>query len=249
MLLDVYSASLECTPAHFSAEGKVTEATVSGKLAIFIPHQVLEVISHSHGSLSWSQEVSINGGLQAWESAGVVTFSNELVDGYIASWRPFNWISWFWCLPFITDISDFFLCSDLFWTLIVTNDPRSSQLPSLSSGFWKSSCKFLYNSKTGEVSINGKLTQFIRAEFNVTVVLVVLLKPQHSMQHHRASHPKVFCGCYQSRPSSLSLYLGFLRRLVAKEERSWGKLMTCRLVSILAMREPLDGHERHHCED
>jgi len=45
MLPDVNSASLEYTLAHFNVEGKVMEARVPCKLAIFVPHQVLEVIS------------------------------------------------------------------------------------------------------------------------------------------------------------------------------------------------------------
>ena len=46
MLLDVYSPCLQSTPPHLSVEGKVAKARVSGKPAIAIPNQVLEVVAH-----------------------------------------------------------------------------------------------------------------------------------------------------------------------------------------------------------
>ena len=46
MLVDEYPASLKCMPPHFSVESKVAETGVLCKLAISIPHLVLEVVAN-----------------------------------------------------------------------------------------------------------------------------------------------------------------------------------------------------------
>ena len=48
MLLDVYSASLKCTPSHLSVEGEEAETWVFGKTIVVIHRQMLEVVANGY---------------------------------------------------------------------------------------------------------------------------------------------------------------------------------------------------------
>ena len=63
VLTNVDPAGLKSTPAHLSVESKIAEAGMFGESAIFIHHEVLEVVANSDCVLSWSYKVSGTG----WE--------------------------------------------------------------------------------------------------------------------------------------------------------------------------------------
>ena len=48
VLLDVYSASLKCTPSHLSVEGEEAETWVFGKTIVVIHRQMLEVVANGN---------------------------------------------------------------------------------------------------------------------------------------------------------------------------------------------------------
>ena len=57
MLLDVYSASLKCTPSHLSVEGEEAETWVFGKTIVVLHRQMLEGLidgySSNRGHIMW----------------------------------------------------------------------------------------------------------------------------------------------------------------------------------------------------
>ena len=82
MLLDVYSASLKCTPSHLSVEGKEAETWVFGKTIVVIHHQMLEVVTNGNLILALPREISRTGREECGKCTGEVALVGELIDGY-----------------------------------------------------------------------------------------------------------------------------------------------------------------------
>ena len=82
MLLDVYSASLKCTPLHLSVEGEEAETLVFGKTIVVIHHQMLEVVANGNLILALPWEISRTGREECGKCTGEVALGGELIDGY-----------------------------------------------------------------------------------------------------------------------------------------------------------------------
>ncbi len=101
VLLYVNLTSLEGTPSHFGVESKISKTRMFGKPAIFITHQMLEVIPHRYSTLSWSQKITVTSGKQCREGTGDVSFGDKLVYWSVPTRRPWNYIVWMQFLSLI----------------------------------------------------------------------------------------------------------------------------------------------------
>ena len=90
MTLDENPASLQCTPAHLRVEGKVAEAGVSCKPPASTPHQVVEIVPHSHLAFPGGHKVGRSGWKQCGKSTGHITLCGELIHGIVSPGRPWH---------------------------------------------------------------------------------------------------------------------------------------------------------------
>ena len=79
MLLDVYSASLKCTPSHLSVEGEEAETWVFGKTIVVIHGQMLEVVANGNLILALPSRTSRE---ECGKCTGEVPLGGELIDEY-----------------------------------------------------------------------------------------------------------------------------------------------------------------------
>lgn len=98
VLLDLDPSRLQSMPPQLCVEGKVLEPRMLGKLAVSRHHQVIEVVAHLDGMLSWGLLVTGASGKGRGEGTGDVALLDQLVDWRATRLRSWNDQLTGWCL-------------------------------------------------------------------------------------------------------------------------------------------------------